>query len=72
MVFSATVDVDSVEKLGFAVSETPNETTPIGYAHASVEAPAGLWPAAWRAERTDLAATMTCVHSTPAPERPGA
>ena len=70
LVFSTIVD--SIEGLGFTVRETPNDATPIGHAHASVEAPAGLSPAAWRAVRTDLAAIMTCVHGAPAPERPGA
>ncbi|MDQ3435400.1 MAG: hypothetical protein M3481_12095, partial [Actinomycetota bacterium] len=41
------------------VNHTPDERTPIGYAHASVTAPSGVTKAEHRALRTDLAIAMT-------------
>jgi hypothetical protein len=51
----------AVEDVGFTAEHSPNEDTPIGYAHASVIKPLGLSRQDERRARTALAANMTLV-----------
>ncbi len=59
-VFSVTVEQACL--LDFAVSQTPDDRTPIGYAHASVERPSGQFTGDFKSARSQLAQSMRLVH----------
>ncbi|MGQ0832667.1 MAG: hypothetical protein ACT4OV_13420, partial [Microthrixaceae bacterium] len=65
------VRAGDVRNLGLGVEHTPNDETPIGYAHASVTPPDGTKKPD-RGTRNDLAAAMTCVFGEPTVTRPPA
>lgn len=56
------VRVEDAGSLGFETEYTPDELTPIGYAHSSVIRPDGLNTGDFKALRTDLAERMQLRH----------
>lgn len=59
--------------IGYATEHTPNDDTPIGYAHASILAAGGMPRPEVRKARTELANSMTIVHGDVSlPRPPGA
>jgi hypothetical protein len=59
----------TVREMGTTVTHTPDDETPINFAHASVRRP-DLPDKEWRRWRTHLAKAMTCILNEPDIPRP--
>lgn len=64
------VPAETARTVGFGVDHTPDERTPIGYAHASITRPDGQSDPDHKAARSRLAQSMALVHGTITVEPP--
>lgn len=64
------VEAGTARAAGFGVEHSPNEETPIGFAHGSVIRPPQTSKSDFRDMRADVAERMVCLHGTPIGEPP--
>lgn len=64
------VEAATARSAGFDAEHSPNDTTPIGFAHGSVTRPPGVSKPDFRDMRTDVAVAMDCILGLPIGEPP--